>query len=404
MANKPTLSIVVPTRDRHDTLKHTLRTIVTQDYPECEILVSDNYSSSHTKEVVESFKDTRIRYLNTGKRLGMSANWEFALNHAIGEYITYIGDDDGFIPNAITNAMKIVRVSGTPALVWQKANYHWPNHPLLGRQNYLVFPLGDYSVTTKNASEALQKVMVFSAPYDHLPGVYSGIVKTELLLHARQESVSGTFFHALSPDVHGAIVLAKSIEQYSYTRFPFSVNGASKHSNGVAFSNTRSDDAAPSPHQTFLEESSLTYDSRLAAAPLTPLCVMDEYLRAATNLPRLSFPPPDWLAYLNSLERAAPSSSDPERVRESIRHTAQALKIDHQMVHRSRISHPNDFEKGATKKQFTVKCAPRIVSNVFDACELLSGMIPDHIALYEPPPQVSIKRRIKSAIKAFMRP
>ncbi|RYZ29021.1 MAG: glycosyltransferase, partial [Sphingobacteriales bacterium] len=73
-------TVVVPTRERADTLLHTLRTCVTQNYDNLTILVSDNCSQDTTEEVVRSFNDPRIQYVNTGKRLSMSHNWEFALS------------------------------------------------------------------------------------------------------------------------------------------------------------------------------------------------------------------------------------------------------------------------------------------------------------------------------------
>ena len=74
-------TVVIPTRERCDTLEHSLRTCVTQDYDNLEILISDNFSQDRTREVVESFNDKRIRYINTGKRLSMTDNFEFALSH-----------------------------------------------------------------------------------------------------------------------------------------------------------------------------------------------------------------------------------------------------------------------------------------------------------------------------------
>jgi hypothetical protein len=53
--------------------------------------------------VVASFKDPRIRYVNTGKHLSMSHNWEFALSHVEKGYVTFVGDDDGLLPGAILN-------------------------------------------------------------------------------------------------------------------------------------------------------------------------------------------------------------------------------------------------------------------------------------------------------------
>ena len=49
MNNKPFISIVIPSRDRHETLPFTLQTILQQNFDDYEIIVSDNNSSQQTK-------------------------------------------------------------------------------------------------------------------------------------------------------------------------------------------------------------------------------------------------------------------------------------------------------------------------------------------------------------------
>ena len=101
-------TIVIPTRERCDTLYWSLHTCVSQRYENLEILVSDNYSQDATRDVVMSFNDPRIRYVNTGKRVSMTANWEFALAHVEDGYVTYIGDDDGMMPNALVELNQLI--------------------------------------------------------------------------------------------------------------------------------------------------------------------------------------------------------------------------------------------------------------------------------------------------------
>ncbi len=84
----PRLTVIVPTRERHDTLIWALKTCVTQDCDDLEILVSDNASVDETREVVASYDDPRIRYVNPGTRLGMSEHWEFALSHVQEGYVS----------------------------------------------------------------------------------------------------------------------------------------------------------------------------------------------------------------------------------------------------------------------------------------------------------------------------
>ncbi|WP_348246142.1 glycosyltransferase family 2 protein, partial [Salmonella enterica] len=81
-----------------------LKTVTSQGYENLEILVSDNFSDDATEEITRQSNDPRIRYLNTGSRLSMTHNWEFALGHVTGDWVTIVGDDDGLLPGAIDRA------------------------------------------------------------------------------------------------------------------------------------------------------------------------------------------------------------------------------------------------------------------------------------------------------------
>ncbi len=119
----PRISVVVPTRDRCDTLVASLRTCLDQDYEHCEIIVSDNLSNDGTKEHVTAIRDPRVRYVRTEWRLGMSQNWEFALSHVTGDYVTFVGDDDALLPGALKELSEIIHQTGTHAVTWRAADY-----------------------------------------------------------------------------------------------------------------------------------------------------------------------------------------------------------------------------------------------------------------------------------------
>src|ERR1035441_9201470 len=98
----PFISVLVPTRERCETLHYALKTLCDQDFPDVEFIVSDNFSNDDTAGVVKRFDDPRIRYIRTPRRLSMTENFCFALGHARGTYVTILGDDDGFTPGALS--------------------------------------------------------------------------------------------------------------------------------------------------------------------------------------------------------------------------------------------------------------------------------------------------------------
>jgi glycosyltransferase involved in cell wall biosynthesis len=100
----PLVSVGIPTFNRPDGLRRTLRLICNQTYPNLEILVSDNASpGSETEEVVRDFAttDERIKYFRQPENIGAIANFRFVLAEASGDYFMWAADDDEWDPRFI---------------------------------------------------------------------------------------------------------------------------------------------------------------------------------------------------------------------------------------------------------------------------------------------------------------
>lgn len=115
----PLVSICIPTYNRSLFLKEAIASALATDYPNIEVVVSDNASTDDTCQVVQSFNDERIKYFKNETNIGAFGNFRKVLyEYAKGEYAIYLADDDLFIdriylPNAvnlIVNNSEIVLV------------------------------------------------------------------------------------------------------------------------------------------------------------------------------------------------------------------------------------------------------------------------------------------------------
>jgi glycosyltransferase involved in cell wall biosynthesis len=222
-------TIIIPTRERADTLYWALKTCVAQDYENLEILVSDNLSQDNTKEVVDAFQDKRIKYINTGNRVEMSLNWEFALKHVKEGYVCFLGDDDGFTINSISFINQILNAVPTLAIVWKEAAYGWPS---LTNQykDHLSISAFDYLVTLKDAKYELNQFLKNKISYKELVSIYpNGFVDVDVI--KKQIAKQGNFFVCTSPDLYSAMMLANLVETYVYVDMPLSMSGGSAKSN-----------------------------------------------------------------------------------------------------------------------------------------------------------------------------
>lgn len=225
----PFLSVVIPTRERADTLYYALRSCVTQEYPDAEFIVCNNASTDNTEAVVSSFNDPRIRLINPGKRLSMRENWEFALNHVSGQYVMFIGDDDAVMPHGLRDLAELLATEKVDAVKWQAPTYFWSRSgfPQSGR---VMLALGN-RVASVRSSAALNALRWGYLYYHFLPMIYHGALSLRLINEIKARS--GQFFCCENPDIYSGIVAALMTKRYLYLQRPLTISGASRHSNGT---------------------------------------------------------------------------------------------------------------------------------------------------------------------------
>lgn len=107
----PFFSVIIPQKDRAEYLIHTLKTCMLQDYPNFEIIVSDDCSTDDSVSVVKELmaKDSRIKLFAHTHHLGMRDNFEFALNQVRSGYVMALGGDDGLVPGCIWRMYEILK-------------------------------------------------------------------------------------------------------------------------------------------------------------------------------------------------------------------------------------------------------------------------------------------------------
>ena len=102
------VSVIIPTYNRAEFLRSSIESALKQTFTDLEIIVSDDKSTDHTREVVRSFKDRRIKYiLNQGNK-GVSAARNLGILASEGEYIAFLDDDDEWLPDKLQRQVEVL--------------------------------------------------------------------------------------------------------------------------------------------------------------------------------------------------------------------------------------------------------------------------------------------------------
>ena len=98
--DKPTFSIIVPTYNRAEELRHCLHSIAKQEFRDFEVLVCDDGSKDHTRDVVESFEKSgmNVRYFYNDNWGGPAYPRNIGIANARAEWVCFLDSDDSWYP------------------------------------------------------------------------------------------------------------------------------------------------------------------------------------------------------------------------------------------------------------------------------------------------------------------
>ena len=101
----PLVSIVITSFNRETFIEDAIKSALAQDYPNLEVVISDNASTDNTDEIVKKYlPDPRIKYSINDINIGMNANFLKATKElATGEYITYVSSDDYLVNDSFVS-------------------------------------------------------------------------------------------------------------------------------------------------------------------------------------------------------------------------------------------------------------------------------------------------------------
>lgn len=88
-------------------IKRAINSVLNQTFEDWELIVVDDRSKDNTKDVVESFKDKRIKYIELSKHFGCDTKPKNeGIKASTGEYIAFLDDDNEYRPDHLAILLK----------------------------------------------------------------------------------------------------------------------------------------------------------------------------------------------------------------------------------------------------------------------------------------------------------
>lgn len=122
----PKVSIGLPVYNGEKFVACAIESILAQDMPDLELIISDNGSTDNTFEICQSFadKDSRIRLSRNETNMGAAPNLNKVAKLARAPYYKWAAHDDWCAPNFLTKCLEVLDKDPSVALCYPQTVFY----------------------------------------------------------------------------------------------------------------------------------------------------------------------------------------------------------------------------------------------------------------------------------------
>jgi glycosyltransferase involved in cell wall biosynthesis len=105
----PVVSVVMLTHNREKYVGEAIVSVLHQEFANLELIILDDGSTDGTEQVIQGFKDSRIRYYRFSKTGEISRLRNTGIQHSNGQFIAFIDSDDIWSPEKLTEQLDLFK-------------------------------------------------------------------------------------------------------------------------------------------------------------------------------------------------------------------------------------------------------------------------------------------------------
>ena len=102
------ISVIVPTHNRPLLLKRAIQSVLNQDLLPLEIIIVDDVGDEKSKQVVDSFGLSSLRYVHNVEGQGASSSRNLGAEMAEGDFVAFLDDDDEWAPTKLLKQTELI--------------------------------------------------------------------------------------------------------------------------------------------------------------------------------------------------------------------------------------------------------------------------------------------------------
>lgn len=133
----PIISVIIPVYNGEKTISETIKSVLNQTFSDFELIIINDGSQDKTLEIVERIKDPRLKVFSYPNG-GLSASRNRGINHASGDYISFIDADDLWTPDKLEAQFRALQEKPNAKVAYSWTNYIDESNRFCRRGSYIT--------------------------------------------------------------------------------------------------------------------------------------------------------------------------------------------------------------------------------------------------------------------------
>ncbi|GGJ18575.1 bifunctional glycosyltransferase/CDP-glycerol:glycerophosphate glycerophosphotransferase [Streptomyces brasiliensis] len=159
----PRFSVIVPAYKVQAYLHECLDSVLSQSYPDLELIAVDDCSPDASGEIIDEYaaRDSRVRAVHLPENQGLGRARNAGMAHAEGDYLVFLDSDDTLTPGALQAVADRIKETGDPeVLVYDHARTYWTGEVVRDESGSRLTQQGPAPFRLAGRPELLRVLMV----------------------------------------------------------------------------------------------------------------------------------------------------------------------------------------------------------------------------------------------------